>query len=166
MVRKRPELVDRVRRTELRGLRDRDDGLLGAVHVPRAYGMHIHQVRGEQAVLRGDGPQLEAGDLLGRPALVDVDVRGLRADHGLPGPAHRLKRHDIGAGAVEDGEDLGLRAEVVAHEVAQALRLVVIAVRHGMAGIGAADRLEDLGVDAGVVVAGEAAPGCGHVRPP
>ena len=57
------------------------------MHVTRAHGMHVDEFRGEQAIGRGDGPQLEPGDLLGSATLVDIHVRGLSADHGFPGPA-------------------------------------------------------------------------------
>ena len=104
-----------------------------------------------------DREQLEAGDLLGGAALVVVDVRGPGRDDRAPAGQHAGERDDVRAGAVEDRERLGLRAEVLAHDLLQALGVDVLAVGDLVAVVRGGDRGEHLGVHAGVVVAREAA---------
>ena len=58
--------------------------------------------------------QLDAGDALGRAALVDVHVGDVGADDGLVRRGERVDREDVGAGAVEDEERRRGLAEVLA----------------------------------------------------
>ena len=121
----RPDLVGGVDGAELGRLRDRDDARLDCVLVAEAGEPRRDRSAVELAVGRRDGQQLHPGDPLGRPALVDVQVGGLGADHGLL-TGERPEREDVGAGAVEDEERVGLGAEVVA----QALRARRRSTRH------------------------------------
>ena len=108
------DLLRRVDGAELGGLGDRDDAGLRGVLVADPGEPLRDQLRGELPVGSRGGQELHPRDPLGRPALVDVEVRGLGADHGLVGAGERLEREDVGAGAVEDQERLGLLAEVLA----------------------------------------------------
>ena len=111
----------------------------------------------ELAVGGVDRQQLDAADPLGRTALVGVDVRGRRRDDGTPAREHGLEADDVRAGAVEDGEHGDVAAEVTSEDLVQATGVVVLAVRDLVAAVGRREGVEDLGVDAGVVVGGEAA---------
>src|SRR5690606_39190708 len=93
---------------------------------------------------------------LGGAALVGVDVGGLGADDRLPVGGHRAQRDDVGGGAVEDRPGPRPLAEVAPEHVLQRLGVDVVAVGGLVAAVGVGDGLEDLGVHAGVVVAGEA----------
>src|SRR5690606_15236789 len=64
---------------------------------------------------------------------------------------------DVGAGAVEHGECLCLRAEDILHHLGQARRVLVFTVGDLVAAVGGGNGIEHFGVDAGVVVAGESA---------
>ena len=110
----RADLLGRVDGAELGRLGDRDDARLGGVLVADPGEPLGDQLRGELAVGRRGGQELDPRDPLGRPALVDVEVGGLGADHRLVGAGERLEREHVGAGAVEDQERLGLLAEVLA----------------------------------------------------
>ena len=109
----RAELVDGVQRAELGGLRQRDDERLGAVLVAPAPRLAVDELGRELAVVGRHGQELDAGDPLGRAALVDVDVSGGCRDHGAPARQHRLQPDDVGSGAVEHRERLDAFAEVV-----------------------------------------------------
>ena len=58
------------------------------------------------------GQQLHRGVALGRAAFVDVQMRGLRADHCLERAREHVERGDVGTGAVEDGPGSRPLAEV------------------------------------------------------
>jgi hypothetical protein len=124
-----------------------------------APGLAVDELGSELAVVGGDVQDLDPRDALGSAALVDVDVRGGCRDHRAPPRQHRLQPDDVRARPVEDGERLGVVAEVVAEHLLQSGRVGVLAVRDLVPVIGGGDGLEDLGVDARVVVAGEAADG-------
>jgi hypothetical protein len=152
LVGERPQLVRRVERAELRRLRDGHHAGLHDVLVAEPHELRGDEVRGELAVRRGDGEELEAAHPLGRAALVDVEVRALRADDALPWPQHRPQRDDVRRGAVEDEERLGVGAELVAQALAGARRHVVGAVGGRVPVVDGGDRGHDLGEDGGVVV--------------
>ena len=79
------------------------------------------------------------------------------ADDVLPRSQHRLQGRDVGAGAVEDEEHLDLLAEQRRETARRPRRCRVVTVRHDMPDVDLGQLGEDVGVDAGVVVAGEAA---------
>ena len=153
----RAQLVDRVQRAELGGLRQRDHERLRAVLVAPAPRLAVDELGRELAVVGRDGQELDAGDPLGSAALVDVDVRGGCRDHGAPAGEHRLQPDDVRAGAVEDRERLDALAEVLDEDLLQPRGVLVLAVGDLVAVVGGGDRGEHLGMDAGVVVGGEAA---------
>jgi hypothetical protein len=154
-----PDLVDRVGRAELGGLGDRDDERLRPVLVSPAPGLSIDQLRGEFAVGRLDGQELDAGDTLGSPGLIGVDVRGLGAHHRTPAGDHRLEPDDVGAGAVEHREHLNALTEVLGEHIVEPCGVDVVAVGDLVALVGRRDGVEDLGMHSRVVVGGEAAEG-------
>ena len=150
------DLVRGVDRAELGGLGEVDDQGLGTVLVAPAPRLGGDQLGGELAVVGGHGQQLDAGGLLGRAALVHVDVRGVRADHRAPAGQHGLEPDDVRPGAVEHRPHGGVLAEVLGHDLLEAGRVHVLAVGDLVAPVGLGDRREHLRVDAGVVVRGEA----------
>lgn len=81
-----------------------------------------------------------------------MNVGGARADHGAPARQRGLQRDDVGAGAVEDGEDFGFGSELPSCDIAQLFSPGVGAVGGRVADIRLRDRSDDLGVCASVVV--------------
>ena len=153
-----PDLLHRVERAELGRLGDRDGARLRAVHVAEAPGLGVDEVRGQLAVRRRDGPQLDPRAVLGCTALVDVDMRRRGTEDRLPALGHRLQGDDVCAGAVEHREDLGGGAEVRVHRISQGSGHLVVAVGDLMPGICPREGVEHFRMDAGIVVAGESAP--------
>ena len=155
----RAGLLDRVDGAELGRLGDRDHPRLRLVLVA-APSLPARELAGvELAVAVGDGEQLRPGDALRRSALVDVHVGDVGADHRLLRSGQGVDRGDVGARAVEDAEGARVGAEVAAKDGLGALGPGVGAVGPGVTPIGGGDRRQDLGMDAGVVVGAEAAPG-------
>jgi hypothetical protein len=157
VVGERPDLVDRVERAELGRLGDADRQWLRAVLVAPAPGLSVDEVGRELAVGRVDGQQLEPADALGCTALVGVDVRRRRIDDCTPSRHDAGQSHDVGARAVEDGVDLDLGPQEVAHGLDQPGGPVVLAVGRLVTDVGLRDRRQHLRMGPCVVVAGEAA---------
>ena len=86
---------------------------MGIAEVAHAVGDELGR---QLAVGRGDGQELAAEVALGRPALVDVDVGRVRADHGLVRPQDELQREDVGRGAGQHRRG-GQRAQALADEL-------------------------------------------------
>ena len=125
----RPDLLRRVAGAEFGALGDRDDGGLGAVLVAEALRLTVDQLGVSLPSGVGTVSSLRPRDLLGRAALVHVDVGGVGADHGAPSASViACSDDDVGAGAVEDREGLGPLAEVAAEDLLQ-VRGVVVARR-------------------------------------
>ena len=156
MLGERADLGGRVDGAALGGLRDRDGARLGAVLVADTRDRPVHELRRQLAVGRAHRDQLGAEQALGGAALVDGDVRGLRADHVLPRVQGEPEADEVGAGAVEDERDLGVPAEVRPHRRDRAVGDGVGPVRGRVSGVGIGDRRQHLGVHAAVVVAAEA----------
>ena len=153
----RLDLVDGVEGAELGRLRDRDDLRLHVVNVAPADVGGSDHLWGELAVGGRHVPELAAEETLGRSALVPVDVGILAADDVLPRPQQRLQSGDVGAGAVEDEEHLDLLAEQRPKTFDGLVGVGVFAVGDDMSNVDLGHLGEDVRVDAGVVVAGEAA---------
>src|SRR5665647_3023121 len=151
----RSDLVDRVPRTELGALGDRDDLGLRPVLIAPTSRLQLDQLGSELALRRRHREQLEPADTLGRTALVDVDVRGLGADDGIPALGHRLQRDDVGAGPIEDRICHGVSTKMLPEDPLQMLGVDVGTVGNLVSAVGPHDGLQDLGVDARVVVAGD-----------
>jgi hypothetical protein len=151
----RPYFADGVDRPELRGLREADDEGLGAVLVAPAPGLPVDEGRGELAVRRRNGQQLEPAHPLRCAGLVGVDVSRLTRHDRAPTRHHRRQADDVAAGAVEDGKDLCLCSELGAYHLGQPGRVRIRSVGHLMAAVGRGDRRQDFGVHPRVVVARE-----------
>ena len=141
----------------LGALRDADDLGLGAMNESESMRLLIDQLWREFAVGGGNRPHLEAGHDFGCATLVDMNVRRLGTDHGFPAFAHRLQRDDVGTGAVENGVDLGVCTKLLTERLAQSLGDLVVAVGGRVALVDIGNRLKDLRMDAGVVIARKAA---------
>ncbi len=159
------QLVRRVAGAELGGLGDGDHPGLHPVLVADAGGGRLQELGGQPAPGGGDADHLAPEEPFRGPALVDVDVGGVGGEDALERTEHRLEPDDVGAGAVEGDEGLRPVAEVPAEEAVGLPGDGVVAVGGGMAHVGGGDRLEDVGVDAGVVVAGEGPPSGLHGTP-
>ena len=99
--------------------------------------------------------ELGAGDALRRPALVDVDVRRLRADHRLERPAARPQRTVTLPPVPLKTGNASTSPSSSRRRSRRPRRPLVVAVGLSPAVVGGADRLEDGGVRPRVVVAGE-----------
>ena len=119
----------------------------------------VDELGRQLAVVGGHREQLDARDPLGRPALVDIDVGGGCRDHRAPAGEHRLQPHNVGTCAVEHRERLDALTEVTGEDLLQTRGVVVLAVGDLVPVVRGRDRGEHVGVDAGVVVGGEAAQG-------
>src|SRR3977135_4202457 len=95
--------------------------------------------------------------LFGGSAFVGVDVRVIATKYCVVAAIERLQTENIGAGAVEGEENINVRAEVLLEFLDGRAGIRVVPVGNDMALIGAGKGFEDLGMDPGIVVAGEAA---------
>ena len=156
----RRQLRRRVHGAELGGLGDGNGRRLHVVLVADAHHGLADLLWRELAVRGGHVHQLGAGEALRRAALVHVDVRRGRAHHRLPGPQHAAQHGHVAAGAVEHREGLGPRSEQLAKAVLKGQRPGVVAVGRRPARVGRDDGVQNGGVHAGVVVAGEGVEPC------
>jgi hypothetical protein len=154
----------RVDRAELGALGDRDHARLHDVLVADAHEERLDELGSQPAVRRVDDEQL-APRALGSAALVDVQVRGARADDRLPGLRQRLQTEHIRASSVEHWKCLGIRSKMVAKALNGACGPGITTVGGGMSLVGGDDRRQHVGMDPGVVVTGEAGP-FGHWSTP
>ncbi len=86
-----------------------------------------------------------------------MDVRGGRANDRVVAARDGGQAEHIGRCAVEHEIDGDVFAKMTLERINRALRVGGAAVGQDVAVIGSDDRLENIGVDAGVVVAGKAA---------
>jgi hypothetical protein len=107
-----PNFGRRVHGAVFARLRNRHDARLDVVLVADAAEPCRNGGDGQPAVRRRHAEELAAGEAFGGAAFVDVDVRQVGADHRLVGPHQRLNAEDVGAGAVEDEENVGGRPEL------------------------------------------------------
>jgi hypothetical protein len=104
-----------------------------------------------------DRKEPHAEEALGRSALVVADVGDVGADHRAVGLRERHEREDVRGGPVEDEVRRDLAAEEAGEGFPNAGGPRVVAVGAGVAAVAGDERLQDARVDAGEVVAGEAA---------
>jgi len=82
------------------------------VHVAVCGEKRFHVSGTELPVRRRDPDDLAAGEPLGGAALVGGDVGGRGRDDAIAVAQERGQRRHVGAGAVEDEEDVGMLADV------------------------------------------------------
>ena len=153
-----PQLRQRVAGADLGRLGDRHHAWLGEMLVAAPRQAAGDQLGCELAARRGHGQQLGPEDALGRPALVGVDVRRLRADDGLMPAEQQPKPEYVRAAAIEDQVHLALRTSEPPQFASGSFGPRVRAIGDGIADVGVRDRAHDGGVYPGVVVAAEALP--------
>ena len=168
-IRQGSDLVHRVDGAHFGALGDRDHPGLDMVFVTDAGDGGIDQLGSELAVGCGHAEELAAQEPLGRAALVHVDVGTFGTDDRFMGAEEGLEPDDVGACPVEGEVDLGSGAEVLGEETVGLLRPRVGPIGGGVAAVvGRSAGGQDLGMDAGPVVAGEGPPGrkmrCAHRR--
>ena len=149
---------DRLRRvdgSELGALGDRDHPRLDDVLVPDPHAQRRDQLRRQPPVGRVDHDQLAAG-ALGRAALVDVQVRGARAHPPSQGRVNAATHSTLAPVPLNTGNACAAGPKC-SRKRSCAGGPRVGAVGGRVALVGGRDRGDDLGMDAGVVVAGEAA---------
>jgi hypothetical protein len=150
-----PQLGQRVAGAELRRLGDRDRSRLHEVLVAAPGQPSGDQLGGELSVRGRDGQELGAEDVLGRAALVGVDVRGVRADDALVPAQQQAQAEHVGARAVQH-QERAVGAERLAQRGGHPLGPRIGAVGDRVTGVGIHDRTQHRGVRTGVVVAAEA----------
>jgi hypothetical protein len=155
----RRHLIDRVQRAELGALGDRHDTGLGVVGVAEQQCGLVDLLRTQLAVGRREVHQLGADDAFGRPRLVGGDVRPVAAHDRLGRSDEGEQRDDVGAGAVERQQRRDVAAEQLSEGVLAPAGPRIVAVGQGVAVVGGGDGVEDGGMGAGGVVAGERAHG-------
>src|SRR5690606_33384446 len=112
----------------------------------------VDELRSELAISSRHAQQLQACDLLGGAALVNVDVCALRADDGSPARQGGLQREYVRASAVEDGKCLGVGPEQLAGDVGEASGPCVRPIGRGVPNTCGGDCSEHLWVRACVIV--------------
>ncbi len=84
---------------------------------------------------------------------------GERAANDCSPPRHHgSQRENIGAGPIEDGENLRGSPKVFPNDLTQSSGVLVFAVGHLVTDVGVCERYQNFGVHPGVVVAGKAPP--------
>lgn len=126
-------------------------------------------IGGDLAVGCVECEEFDSGHPFGCGALVGVEMRRGRADHGFPAFRHRLEAHDVRAGSVEHRVRLSLLAEVALEDLLEVRGIGVVPVGVLVSSVRALDGCEHVGVDGRAVVAREstqfrvvAAGGVGH----
>ncbi len=112
---------------------------------------------GEFAVTGGNGNEFAAGEFFRRAAFVGVDMSGLGADYSVIRVGQSFQAEAVGRGAVEDHKNFDIRAELLLEFADRRLRPGVVPIADRVALIGAGNRLQHFGMNAGIVVAGKAA---------
>ena len=161
----RPDLLDGVAGPDLGGLGHRDHLRLHVVLVADPDGGSLHPLGGELAVGSGYGDELASEEPLRGTTLVDVDMGGVGADDRLEGTEKGLEPHHVGPGSVEDEEHVGIVAEVLLEEVYGLGGHRIFAVSGGVSDVDPGHAVENGGMDAGPVVAGEGSTDIGHASP-
>ena len=109
------------------------------------------------AVLLRQRNQFAAGMLLRRAAFVGVDVGVVAAQDRVEGASQSLQPENIRAGAVESEKNCNVRAEMFFELLDRRTCVRIGSVGHYVALVCPCNRRENLGMHAGIVVAGEAA---------
>ena len=151
------QFVDRVDGSDLGRLRDRDRGRLDVVRIADAVQLPEHVGRRELPVLDRDVDQLAAREALEGAALVDVEMRELWADHRLVRSQRGGERDHVRPGSVPAEEYARVRTQLGAEGALDARRTRIVAVTRDVSGVGRGERGQHVGMDAGIVVAGEGA---------
>ncbi len=107
------------------------------------------------AVGRGQWNQLAAGQLFRRATFIRINVRKLRTQHRMIGPRQRLQAQHIRRGSVENKENLDVLSKMLAKFSDGRLRVGIISIPHYMTFIRASNRLQHLGMNNRIVVAGK-----------
>ncbi len=151
-----------VHRAVLGRLRHRHDRRLARVLETHVLDRAADECGSKLPVRRCDREQLPAGEALRRPALVRIDVRGLRADHGVVRAHDRLQCSAVRAGPIEHEEDLSVGSELTPDELARTLRPFVGAVCMRMPRVGLCHGIENRWVRPRSVVTREPTDGGRH----
>ena len=107
----RANLLRRINRTVFGRLGDRDRTGLDVMLVSDVMQVLANAGHRDLPVWRGHSQQLAPDVFLRRRAFGRINVRGLRADHGLMRLHHAMKAENVRSGAAEDEEYLGIFAE-------------------------------------------------------
>ena len=128
-------------------------------------GMRHKPLGGELSLDRRGREEFQSADALRSTSLVGVNMGRLCRNHRAP-PRHRgCERHDIGAGSVEDGKDFCFLSEFLTDCGSELCRDVVVSIGGLVPDIHPFERRHNLGVHAGLVIAGEALGGGGGHGP-
>src|SRR5580698_1900220 len=104
-----------------------------------------------------DENQFATGEFFRGAAFVGVDMGHIAANHRIVRLRKRLQAEAIRRRAIENDKDFHIRPEVLLELANRSLSVRVVPVTHRVPRIRAGNGSQDLGMDASVVVAGEAA---------
>ena len=110
-----PNLVWRIDGAKLAALGDGDNEWLCTMFVTKAKGFGRNQFGRQFALGNRNSEELEATDAFRSAAFIGVNVSEGTADNGAPARHHGRESNNIGAGSVEDREDLSLRTKMLAN---------------------------------------------------
>lgn len=116
------------------------------------------RVDGEFPIVGRNRNQFASSKFFRGTTFVGVDMSRLGADHGMIRIRQRFETEAIGCGAIEYDEDVNVGAKMLLKFAYRGLRITVISISNRMTLVGRDDGLYDFRMDAGIVVAGKAAP--------
>ncbi len=154
-VRERAYFRGRVQRSALAGLRDRDDAWHGVVYATAVADGGGNRGRGDLAMRGRYRDEFAAEKFLRCAALIGPDVRTIGAIDGVERTCHRRDAEHICAGTAKREIDFDPGPERVAQGRDRASTVGVVAVGRRRPGIRARNRVENVGMNTGSVVAGE-----------
>ena len=138
-------------------LGDRDYFWLNAVLITDSATSRAHAFDREFSLRRLNGDEFRAHELFRRTALVHVNMRIFGADDRLVGIGQRPEAKTVSGGSIKDKEDSDLLAEMAFEMSYGRSRIGVISISRRMSLVCLRDGLQNLGTDAGIVVARKAA---------
>ena len=121
-----------------------------------------HSVERDFSILVRQRDQFAARVLLRRAALVGIDMGVIAAKHCVKRPVQCLQAQHVGAGAVEGKEHVNAGAEMLLKLRDRRAGVRIVSIGHYVALVGAGNRLEDLRMHSGIVVAGKTADRLGN----
>ena len=114
-----------------------------------------HLIDGDLSILVRKRNQLASRMLLRGRAFVGVDMRVIAAQNRVVGTIQRLQPKYVGSGPVEGKKHIDARAKVFLEFRDGGAGVIIVAVSADVPLVGARNRVENLGMDSSIVVAGK-----------
>jgi hypothetical protein len=116
-----------------------------------------HRVERDLPILMRQRDQLASRMFFRRAAFVGIDMRILAAQHRVIWPVQSLQPEHIRTRSVERKKNVDPLAEVFFEFCNRRTRVGIVAVRHNVTLVGPGNRLQNLRMHPGIVVAGKVA---------